>query len=594
MATQTLITASKSATASVGLISDQWLNASLSLVTTSGTARARVRIFAQAETNKEVFNDTMYLNGSTLTPSLGNVYGTLQIIVDFLDGTTGTLAVSINYTPGGTGEDNPTASLATILSTLQAPSVVAQPSDYTDGRLVMNLAGTKWLGFLGTFANFAALDAISKTNIGGGMRAKVPGGEYFFNQTTGAWVYQLLTDPTTGVITAGGAVVAPNLSRFAATTMRESSRSSRPRMIIEGSSSAQQGSTTQTIYGGTAAVADAFAGPITQARMGGLPVDLVFNGAVGDYNATQIKAHLLADWPSVAGLCDWVYLQIGASELASRSADIPALRSIISTSVAYIVSGGKRCALDIPHAVNPSPVHHSVYADHIAWCRALAASYPIGSVVLVDRYSVLCAGGVDTPLSLMAQDTTPAVHLNCAGAVAARPAYNELAAMLGGWLNSRDPYALGQPVALLTGANASISASSCTIVPAASTPEGRPRHTITAITGPLGCISLAVTGLDTSAEYFLAGSWDVVTPVAGAQYVDGAKFVPASGNQIRMGIYSVEAGGIVASSVRAACQNLGTGLRFKPGAANGSILFYPGDLGGVCTLNWIGLFKAPA
>jgi len=98
------------------------------------------------------------------------------------------------------------APLATILATLPAVGTVVQPTDYPDGRLAV-VAGPKWGGFLGTFADFATLDAVTKTNIATAATAGTVGGTlYTYNGT--AWI-AMFTRDASGNLLASGPVVAP-------------------------------------------------------------------------------------------------------------------------------------------------------------------------------------------------------------------------------------------------------------------------------------------------------------------------------------------------------------------------------------------------
>ena len=80
-----------------------------------------------------------------------------------------------------------------------------------DGLLVST--GTKWIGFLGTFATFAALDAVSKTNIGQGATATLlDGTEYRYSGT--AWVATSLTPSPDGKsLLAAGPVTIPGRTK---------------------------------------------------------------------------------------------------------------------------------------------------------------------------------------------------------------------------------------------------------------------------------------------------------------------------------------------------------------------------------------------
>jgi len=108
--------------------------------------------------------------------------------------------------------------LATILATVPAVGTVAQPTDYPDGRLVV--VGTKWGGNLSNqFATFAALDAVTKTNIAAGAKASVVGiGEY--ELIGGAWVAQL-TRNSNGTLSTNGVALVVQEEYFATTTARD-------------------------------------------------------------------------------------------------------------------------------------------------------------------------------------------------------------------------------------------------------------------------------------------------------------------------------------------------------------------------------------
>ena|ERR1035437_1595733 len=109
--TKTLLSAIAGTTnATVGTLSDQWNGATLSIATTAGTAIATVTIYAQSNILKKVFEDTVTLNGSTVTAPLGNVAGILYVSATYKNGSSGTLTATVTY--NGTPDNIISADLA--------------------------------------------------------------------------------------------------------------------------------------------------------------------------------------------------------------------------------------------------------------------------------------------------------------------------------------------------------------------------------------------------------------------------------------------------------------------------------------------------
>lgn len=130
-----------------------------------------------------------------------------EIIGAIFDGTTlssdgAQIVLPKPISASSTGKSAP---LSAILATVPASAGTrAIPTDYVDGLLVST--GTKWIGFLGTFATFAALDAVSKTNIGhGATAALLDGTEYRYSGT--AWVATSLTPLPSGGYSLAGPVL---------------------------------------------------------------------------------------------------------------------------------------------------------------------------------------------------------------------------------------------------------------------------------------------------------------------------------------------------------------------------------------------------
>lgn len=188
------------------------------------------------------------------------------------------------------------------------------------------------------------------------------------------------------------------------------------RLAMIGSSTTEHCSKTTGIMAGTTGFIELDDGPLAAGKSRfGLPLDLVYNGAVGGTSSEQIyatHATMLAANPGV----EWHWLQFGAIDMQNGSITAQAcFDSYARPATLASLAAGARVILVIPHTTaTATPARIANVIEYERLCRNLADAYP-GRVVIWSLFKFCSApfGGV-TPALLL--DTANGVHLSVEGA----------------------------------------------------------------------------------------------------------------------------------------------------------------------------------
>ena len=188
------------------------------------------------------------------------------------------------------------------------------------------------------------------------------------------------------------------------------------RLAMIGSSTTEHCSKTTGIMAGTTGFIELDDGPLACGKSRyGLPLDLVYNGAVGGTSSEQIyatHATMLAANPGV----EWHWLQFGATDMQNGSITAQAcFDNYARPATLASLAAGARVILVIPHTTaTATPARIANVMEYERLCRNLADAHP-GRVFIWSLFRFCSApfGGV-TPALLL--DTTNGVHLTVEGA----------------------------------------------------------------------------------------------------------------------------------------------------------------------------------
>lgn len=223
-------------------------------------------------------------------------------------------------------------------------------------------------------------------------------------------------------------VRAPGLQLTASSQRAEADLSAPFRaqaLLAIGSSTTEHCSKTTGIMAGTAGFFELDDGPLAWGKSRyGLPLDLVYNGAVGGTSSEQIFASrvaMLAAGAAHPGA--WCWLQFGATDMQNGSITAQAcFDNYALPATQDCRAAGHRVALIIPHmTITATPARIANVVEYERLCCELADRDPANIAVISLFRHVSAPFGGYSPALLV--DPTNGVHLTVEGAMAAAPAF---------------------------------------------------------------------------------------------------------------------------------------------------------------------------